>query len=422
MDPIKLLGAAGTPGEQSGRPSFSDFLQLAYRRVLLGDSSKLISELPESVFDPMSKEPKGFGKFPAKYPARLIAFYLPQYYPTPYNDEWWGKGFTEWTHVVQARPRFPGHYQPHLPADLGFYDLRLSEVREQQAALASEYGIHGFCYYHYWFSGRRVLEQPLNAVLEVGKPDFPFCICWANENWTRAWDGGSGKILLEQRHSPEDDLAHIRYLISLMRDHRYIRVEGKALLLIYRVELLPDARATAEIWRREASNAGLGDLLLVNVQSPHAQEGTPPHTIGFDASIRFQPDFCGLRPPNRIVEAFRMLRSPIRDDRILPYSRMYQHWRDHPVTGYRHFECVTPMWDNSARRARKAWIFRNPDPVLYEQWLRHAIGRSQPDLDGNKWVFINAWNEWGEGCHLEPCKKWGRTYLEATQRALARSN
>ena len=351
--------------------------------------------------------------------ARLVAFYLPQFHPTPYNDEWWGRGFTEWTNVVKAKPRFPGHYQPHLPADLGFYDLRLPETREAQAELAREHGIYGFCYYHYWFTGRRALEQPLNAVLASGKPDFPFCICWANENWTRAWDGLSRKILLEQKYSHEDDLAHIRHLIPFMQDKRYIRVDGKPLLLIYRVELLPTPEATAEIWRREASAAGLGELFLVNVQSPLVRGGTQPQTIGFDAAIRFQPDIKGLGAPNKFVAATRVLRSPLRNDRVISYRRVYLNWKEHPITEYRHFECVTPMWDNSARRAREAWIIRNPDPHLYEKWLREAIDRSEPDLSGTKWVFVNAWNEWAEGCHLEPCKKWGRAFLEATQRALS---
>lgn len=358
---------------------------------------------------------------PSCDPVRFIAFYLPQFHPTPYNDEWWGAGFTEWTNVVKAKPRFPGHYQPHLPADLGFYDLRLPESREAQAALAREYGIYGFCYYHYWFTGKRVLEQPLDAVLESGKPELPFCICWANENWTRAWDGAMRKVLLEQRYSHEDDLAHIQHLIPFLRDRRYIRIEGKPLLLIYRVELLPTPQATAEIWRREAAKAGLGELFLVNVQSPLVREGTQPETIGFDAAIRFQPAIRGMSAPNKLVAAGRVLRSPLRNDRVLSYSSVYRHWKDHHISAYRNFECVTPMWDNSARRARQAWIIRNPDPDLYEKWLREAIDRSQPDQDGTRWVFINAWNEWAEGCHLEPCKKWGRAFLEATKRALKKS-
>src|SRR5580700_10112401 len=198
---------------------------------------------------------------------RAIAFHLPQFHPIPENDEWWGKGFTEWISVVQATPRLPGHYQPHLPADLGFYDLRLPEARAAQAALAASYGIYGFCYYHYWFQGRQVLERPVNEILKNGEPDFPFCLCWANENWTRRWDGLNNEILLEQRYSEADDLAHIRALIPFFLDPRYICVLDRPFFAIYQASKLPDPRRTADIWRREAERAGLKGLYLVRVES-----------------------------------------------------------------------------------------------------------------------------------------------------------
>ncbi|MDJ0634982.1 MAG: glycoside hydrolase family 99-like domain-containing protein [Xenococcaceae cyanobacterium MO_188.B29] len=182
---------------------------------------------------------------------KAIAFYLPQYHPIPENDKWWGKGFTEWTSVAKAKPLFKDHYQPHLPADLGFYDLRLPEVRQAQADLAREYGIYGFCYYHYWFNGKRLLERPFNEVLESGKPDFPFCLCWANENWTRRWDGQDREILIEQKYSVVDDREHIKSLISAFKDPRYIKIDGKPLFLIYRVNSLPDPSLTQKIWREE---------------------------------------------------------------------------------------------------------------------------------------------------------------------------
>lgn len=346
---------------------------------------------------------------------RFIAFYLPQFYPTPYNDEWWGKGFTEWTNVAKARPRFRGHYQPHLPADLGFYDLRLPEVREAQADLAREYGIYGFCYYHYWFNGRCMLERPLDEVLALGKPDFPFCICWANENWTKAWDGCANAILVEQHYSPEDDLAHIRHLMRTFADPRYIRIEGKLLVLLYRVELLPDPQRTAELWRDEVRKAGLGDLFLVNVESLHVRIPQDFTKIGFDAAMRFQPDLNIVGAP--IVSRIRnRLRSPIRMNRVFAYHDVHRFWKFALPSPYRSFECVAPMWDNSARRERKAVVLRDSTPERYELWLRETVERARRDNEGHRWTFINAWNEWGEGCHLEPCQKWGRSYLEATKR------
>src|SRR5665647_256742 len=188
---------------------------------------------------------------------RPIAMYLPQFHPIPENDEWWGKGFTEWTNVAKAKPLFKGHYQPHLPADLGFYDLRLEESRIAQAEMAKVNGIYGFCYYHYWFNGKRILERPFQEIFETGKPDFPFMLCWANENWTRTWDGGNHHILLEQKHSPEDDRNHIKALIPYFKDSRYIRVDNKPVFSVYRASLFPDISNTIRIWREEAEKEGL---------------------------------------------------------------------------------------------------------------------------------------------------------------------
>ena len=170
---------------------------------------------------------------------RPIAFYLPQFYPTDQNNEWWGKGFTEWTNVTKAAPQYKGHYQPHLPTDLGFYDLRLEEARIAQANLAKQYGIYGFCYYHYWFNGKLLLQRPVEEILKTGKPGFPFMLCWANENWTRVWDGGSKEVLIEQHYSPEDDKAHLEYLLPYFKDPRYIRINGKLVFAVYRSASAP---------------------------------------------------------------------------------------------------------------------------------------------------------------------------------------
>jgi lipopolysaccharide biosynthesis protein len=350
---------------------------------------------------------------------RLLAFYLPQFHPTPYNNEWWGPGFTEWTNVVKARPRFRGHYQPHLPADLGFYDLRLAETRQAQADLAREYGIHGFCYYHYWFSGRRLLERPFDEVLALGTPDLPFCICWANENWSRSWDGSSHHLLVSQQYSLEDDLEHIRFLVPALRDPRYVRIEQKAMVLVYRVEGLPYPEKTAEIWRTEAIRQGVGDLYLVSVESNFGPSPRNPGAFGFDCALQFEPNRCHYATNSLSLRVGRRMKNLLTGDSIWSYPTLYRSWLEQPTPSYRRFDCVTPMWDNSARRGKRAaTIFTGSTPELYENWLRDAVARAQPYADGLKWVFINAWNEWAEGCHLEPCQRWGRSYLKSTKRVL----
>ena len=225
---------------------------------------------------------------------RAIAFYLPQYHPIPENDRWWGKGFTEWTNVVKARPLFRGHYQPHLPADLGFYDLRLPEVRQAQVDLAREYGLSGFCYYHYWFNGKRLLHWPFDEVLASAEPDFPFCLCWANENWTRIWDGGDSEVLMKQTYSDKDDLAHIRWLARAFADPRYIRVENKPLFIIYRAHKLPDIRKTTAVWREECRRRGIGEIFLCRIDT--ASDTLRPSELGLDAAVEFQPDWSSLGP------------------------------------------------------------------------------------------------------------------------------
>jgi MoaA/NifB/PqqE/SkfB family radical SAM enzyme/GT2 family glycosyltransferase len=340
--------------------------------------------------------------------ASLIAFYLPQYHPIPENDQWWGKGFTEWTNVAKAKQIFPGHYQPHLPADLGFYDLRLPEVREAQAELARRYGISGFCYYHYWFNGKRLLNRIFDEVLISGKPDYPFCLCWANENWTRVWDGGDKNILVEQKYSPEDDKAHITWLINAFKDPRYIKLNGRPLLLVYRTSDLPDPERTASLWRDEVKLAGFPDLYLCKVES-FTNEHTDPHVSGFDAAIEFQPDWSNL---GRKSDQHPGLNVFNYDDVA---ERMMR--KDNPA--YTRFPCVTPSWDNTARRGRDGHIFHNSRPAYYEKWLRHALSRTSENAPDERIVFINAWNEWGEGNHLEPDQRHGHAYLHATKRALA---
>jgi hypothetical protein len=367
-----------------------------------------------------------------QHPAvRAIAFHLPQFHPVPENDEWWGKGFTEWTNVARAKPLFPGHYQPHLPADLGFYDLRLPEARAAQAELAASYGIHGFCYYHYWFNGRQVLERPVEAIWQSGEPDFPFCLCWANENWTRRWDGLNDEVLLEQQYTEADDVAHIRALIPFFSDRRYIRVMERPLFLVYRASRFPEPERTAEIWRREAERAGLKGLFLVRVES-HTESGDP-RAIGFDYSLEFQPKWAGLfeqRIRRRKWWQRRKLRTAepaFYNHVIYEYEKLVRQALAAPAPAYSRIPCVCPGWDNSPRRKEGANIFINSTPEKYERWLREVVNRLKPEsepedhglISPRTLVFINAWNEWAEGNHLEPCQEWGRAYLEATKRGLS---
>ena len=355
---------------------------------------------------------------------RTVAFFLPQFHPIKENNEWWGSGFTEWTNVVKARPAVPGHYQPHLPADLGFYDLRLAETRAAQAALAQQYGVSGFCYYHYWFTGRRILERPVKEMVALGEPDFPFCLCWANENWTRTWDGKSGQVLLGQDYSEDDDRRHIEALIPYLADRRYIRIGGRPVLLVYRTELIPKPQSMAETWRRAAQQAGLGDLFLIRVES--FTEGVDCRSIGFDAALEFAPDWrrVGALHFSRwqhLISKMGLFPQGYFQHRYADYRKMIRLMLDKPEPTYPWYRCVTPGFDNSARRKTNATIFLNSTPQLYQQWLaeiaRREMAHGRPA--GEKLVFINAWNEWAEGNHLEPDQKWGHAYLEATKAALA---
>jgi len=359
-------------------------------------------------------------------PPRLIAFYLPQYHPTPENDAWWGPGFTDWINVAKARPLFPGHYQPHIPADLGFYDLRLPDVREAQAELAREYGVHGFCYYHYWFNGKQLLARPFQEVLQSGRPQFPFCLCWANENWTKRWDGLDQHVLIRQEYSEADDLAHLRAILPALTDDRYIRVRKKCLLLIYRTGLLPDPKRTAELWRETALKEGGIELYLARVERRMEGDGDSfdPETIGFDAAVEFAPDPSDTGPPilhrykGKALAYAGLLSRAYIDHYIYGYDTLVNNMLSKASSEYRRFACVTPSWDNSPRRKASATIFHGCDPTQYECWLTSVLTRTLLQSAGDSdLVFINAWNEWAEGSHLEPDLEHGRAYLESTRRA-----
>lgn len=357
---------------------------------------------------------------------RCVAFHLPQFHPIPENDAWWGQGFTEWRNVAAARPVVPGHHQPHVPADLGFYDLRLPEARAAQADLARQYGIDAFCYYHYWFNGRRVLQRPVDEIVASGEPDFPFCLCWANEDWTRAWDGRSGEVLLQQRYGEADDLAHIRHLLPILADRRYLRVGGRPVLLVYRTELMPDPRRSADLWRGEAVRAGIGDLCLVRVESFVAD--LDPAAIGFDAAVEFAPDWRRVRtgPLARLRRAASHLglqARGYREHRFAAYDDLVAAMLAKADRDYRRIRCVTPGFDNSPRRRKDALILTGSTPEAYGRWLERVLQdeAARPLAGDEKLVFVNAWNEWAEGNHLEPCQRWGRAYLEAHAQARRRA-
>ena len=355
-------------------------------------------------------EPTGTsGSGAGKNTAKALAFYLPQYHPIPENDEWWGKGFTEWTNVTRTKPSFPGHYQPHVPTELGYYDLRLPEVREAQAQLAREHGISGFVYYHYWFNGKRLLERPFDEVLESGSPDFPFALCWANEEWTRNWDAMTGTVLMPQEFSAEDDLAHAQYLIKAFKDPRYIKIDGRPLMLVYRPQQLPDPRRTFQIWRDEAMKQGIPDLYICYVESWGPPPGGPER-YGMDASVGFMP------------VTGEQIFTPVegtRGHRVIDYwSSIEKQMRRPPPKDYKRFPSVMTGWDNSARRPYGATIFEGARPDLYEHWLDWTVRTVADVPEEENYLFIVAWNEWAEGNHLEPDQRFGRAWLEATKTIL----
>jgi len=355
---------------------------------------------------------------------RLIAFYLPQFHPIAENDEWWGKGFTEWTNVARARALFPGHYQPHVPADLGFYDLRVPESREAQAGLAREYGVEAFCYYHYWFAGKRILERPFNEVLASGNPDFPFCLCWANQSWTGIWHGAPNKVLVEQTYpGSEDHRRHFDFLLRAFTDRRYVRVEGKPLFVVYNPDELPDPERTTELWRDLAVRAGLPGLFLV---AEHPSSDWDPRKRGFDAvvTVRLPPRRAKMDSWATWRNPVRKLRYRIADWRGLPTIHQYEDAIEHMIAarvpGIESFPCVIPNWDNTPRSAGKGMVLQGSTPELFRRHLRKAIQRTADMPNEHRFVFVKSWNEWAEGNYLEPDQAYGRGYLEAVRDELSR--
>ena len=346
---------------------------------------------------------------------RVIAIHLPQFYPFPENDEWWGKGFTEWRNVVQAKPRFFKHYQPHIPADLGFYDLRLKQSRISQQELASKYGIYGFCYYHYWFNGHLLMEKPVEEMLRDNDEKMPFMLCWANENWHRNWSGRDNVILMEQHYSEEDDIAHFKYLLPYFKDSRYIRVNGKPVFAIYKVQYIPDVERMIQTFQRMAKEEGF-ELYICKFEA-NGCRGKQFMKKGINAAIDFQPinndGFCVKY--TFFIKALNRLFPFIKKGYKYSYSKYVKYRCNMPyTTEYKIFPCVSPCWDNSSRRVGGIYtVFHGSTPKLFRKWLRTIYRNFKPFSDEENLIFINAWNEWAEGCHLEPDLKYGDGYLNA---------
>ncbi|SPF40176.1 conserved hypothetical protein [Candidatus Sulfotelmatobacter kueseliae] len=375
--------------------------------------------------------------------ARLVAFYLPQFHPIPENDEWWGKGFTEWTNAAKAKPLFKGHYQPRLPADLGYYDLRVPEVREAQAELARNAGIEGFCYYHYWFGGKRLLERPFTEVVASGKPDFPFCLCWANQTWTGVWHGAPGRILIEQTYpGTEDNRKHFMALRDAFVDKRYMRVEGRPIFVIYRPTEFPNVTCFVREWQELAVQSGLPGVHFVAHLLPH-EAAWDYRSQGFDSCVVVSTQKVFTLPVRELL--LRKNGNGSRED--LGHSRtgtdsdafqgVLRHWwwrryrssfaQFANVRLYRHalpylldgcsedpntYPCVTPNWDNTPRSGVRGIVLHDSTPDLFRAHLREALTLVQSRSIDQRLVFVKSWNEWAEGNYLEPDQRFGHDYLK----------
>jgi len=345
-------------------------------------------------------------------PARVVAFYLPQFHAIAENDAWWGKGFTEWRNVTRALPQFEGHAQPRLPGDLGFYDLRNPGVMREQAALARDYGIGAFCFYFYWFDGHTLLEKPLEQWLDDASIDLPFCLCWANENWSRRWDGRADDILIGQKHGEADDLAFIAHVARYLRDPRYLRIDGKPLLLVYRPGLLPDAKATAVRWRDWCRANDVGEIHIAYTQS---FDQADPAEFGFDAAVEFPPNLS--TPAN--ITATQQLVNPDFRGQVLDWRELADDYARRPMPSYRLYPAVNCGWDNEARRSGRGRVYLHASPRRYRDWLRTTVERRLANTaQAERLVFVNAWNEWAEGAVLEPDARLGHAWLQATRDAL----
>lgn len=355
---------------------------------------------------------------------KVIAFYLPQYHPTPDNDKWWGKGFTEWTNVGKAKPLFPGHYQPKVPADLGYYDLRLPEVREAQAELAREAGVYGFCYYHYWFgNGKQELELPFNEVLRLGKPDFPFMLCWANESWHRKfWNkdgkGSSKEMLIEQTYPEGDAERHFYHLLPAFRDPRYIRIDGKPAFMIYNPNDYPKVSEFISTWNTLAIKEGLpGFHFIAQIRANiNDQSVEQLKEQGFDAvntvglwNYRKDKYFLSFR--YRLFNKIK--RTVFHRPKLWDYADVNKFLFSEVDNQKWVYPTIIPNWDHSPRSGVDGYIIHGESPKLFQQQILHAFELNSRKTDDANIVFLKSWNEWGEGNYMEPDMKFGHGFLNA---------
>jgi lipopolysaccharide biosynthesis protein len=366
------------------------------------------SQLPEIIQRPARKSSQ----------VHLIAFYLPQFHPVPENDKWWGAGFTEWTNVTRAEPLYNGHRQPRLPTELGFYDLRVPEVRETQAELARRYGLSALCYYYYWFNGRRILERPLDDVLASGSPNFPFLICWANEPWTRNWDGFNRDILLPQTYELGWEKRFARDIAPLLRDRRYFRLNGEPMLLIYRIGHIPEGGVAMRQLRAALRDEGIAEIHLAAawVWFPEDTElPANPRALGLDAYFELPPHWLSAQPlhplPSGLSEKFTGELKDYNRTVSVALAKLNEQ-----VEGRRHRGVMTG-WDPTARKGPRSVIFQGGTPTSFRRWLRGAVTHERRQ-EGERVVFLNAWNEWAEGAYLEPDRDFGRGWLEAMKSAV----
>lgn len=347
----------------------------------------------------------------------ILAYYLPQFHPFKENDEWWGKGFTEWTNVGKAKPLFKGHYQPKVPGELGYYDLRLPEIAEEQARLATEAGVHGFCYWHYWFGeGRELMEMPFYRMLNTGKPDFPFCLGWANESWmAKFWDkdakGLKGKLLIEQRYSKEDHIAHFEQLLPAFTDARYVKVDGRPFFLVYRPLEFPGMSDFLTLWN-DLLRQKTGYSFYFVAHARNESEVKLIMKMGFDAVNIFPLSRAPQTSRSYIIDQYEKIRKRVTGiPRLVNYSHVIEDtWVDGIETDEHVIPTLIPNWDHSPRSGINALILDGSTP---ENWRRHV----KRILDGvshksNKLIMLKSWNEWGEGNYLEPDLRYGKQFIE----------